>query len=154
MRKYNTNLNNMITLRVKEELIKTKSFGSQKYDADNFTMHRKFRYYSEISIYSKISTYSENFAMHRKFRYIAKFLYVAKFQHIVKISIWLQKFRYHCEIFAMIAKLPLSSYLLPGSSSLHYASSACYFFIPSLMKLPSNHTNSAYIRSISMPSLK
>ena len=48
MQKYQTNLNNMITLREKEELIETKSFESQKYDAENFSMHRKFRYDSEI----------------------------------------------------------------------------------------------------------
>ena len=94
MRKYETYLNNMIILRAKEELIKTELFGSQKYDACNFAMHRKFRYiakfryhsknfaiiakflfHSEISLYSEISTYSENFAMHRKFFYIAKFRY-------------------------------------------------------------------------------
>ena len=69
MRTYQTNLNNMITLREKEELIKTESFGSQKYDAENFAMHRKFRYDSET------------FAM------IAKFRNVVKIQHIAKISL-------------------------------------------------------------------
>ena len=84
MRKYKTILNNMITLREKEELIKTESFGSQKHDAENFAMHRKFRYiakfcyHSEISLCSEISTYSENFAMHRNFRYVAKFQPIAK----------------------------------------------------------------------------
>ena len=73
MRKYQTNLNNMITLRAKEELIKTESFGSQKHDvefllctvifASNFRYIAKIRYDSE---------YSENFAMIANFRYVAK----------------------------------------------------------------------------------
>ena len=109
MRKYRTNLNNMITLREKEELIKTESFGSQKYDVDNFAMHGKFRYHSEIS------TYSENFAMHRKFRYIAKFLYHSEislcseistynenFAMIAKISLSLRNFRYDYEIASLL----------------------------------------------------
>ena len=56
MRKYKTNLNNMITLREKEELIKTESFGSQKHDAEFslctiiFAMIAKIRYDSEISL--------------------------------------------------------------------------------------------------------
>ena len=62
MRKYQTILNNMITLRAKDELIKTELFGSIKHDADNF-------------------------AMHSNFRYIANFRYVAKIQHIEKISL-------------------------------------------------------------------
>ena len=81
----------MITLRAKEELIKTESFGSQKYDADNFVMHRKFRYIEKFRYDSEISLSKEeliktesfgsqkydadNFAMHRKFLYIAKFRY-------------------------------------------------------------------------------
>ena len=111
MRKYKTNLNNMITLRAKEELIKTESFGSKKYDADNFAMHRKFcyiakfRYHNEISLYREISTYSENFAMHKKFRYHREISLCSEISTFSKN-------------FAMIAKLPLSSCLLPGSSSL------------------------------------
>ena len=56
MRKYQTNLNNMITLREKEELIKTESFGSQKHDAEFslctgiFAMIEKIRYDSEFSL--------------------------------------------------------------------------------------------------------
>ena len=96
----------MITLRAKEELIKTESFGSQKYDADNFAMHRKFRYiakffyHSEISLCSENSAYSKNFAM------------------IAKISLSLRIFCYHCENFAMPAKLPFFHCLLPASFSL------------------------------------
>ena len=54
MRKYKTDLNNMITLRAKEELIKMESFGSQKQDAEFslctviFAMITKIRYDSEI----------------------------------------------------------------------------------------------------------
>ena len=62
MKKYQTILNNMITLREQEESIKTESFESQKHVV-------------------------ENFAMHMNFRYIAKFLYVEKFQHIAKFSL-------------------------------------------------------------------
>ena len=69
MQKHQTNLNNMITLRVKDESIKMESFGSQKYDADNFAMHKKFCYIAKFCCDSEISTYSENFAMHRKFLY-------------------------------------------------------------------------------------
>ena len=60
MRKYQTNLNNIITLRAKEELIKTESFGSQKHDAEFllciviFAMIEKFRYHSENSAIAKI----------------------------------------------------------------------------------------------------
>ena len=56
MRKYQTNLNNMTTLREKEELIKTESFESQKQDAEFslciviFAMIVKIRYDSEISL--------------------------------------------------------------------------------------------------------
>ena len=56
MRKYQTNLNNMITLRVKEELNKTELFGSQKQDAEFslwgviFAMIAKIYYDSEISL--------------------------------------------------------------------------------------------------------
>ena len=63
MRKYQTILNNMITLRAKEELIKTESFGSQKYDADNFAMHKKFRYIAKFQPIAKISLCIENFAI-------------------------------------------------------------------------------------------
>ena len=56
MRKYQTNLNNMITVRAKEELNKTESFGSQKQDAEFslctviFAMIAKIRYDSENSL--------------------------------------------------------------------------------------------------------
>ena len=69
MQKYQTNLNNMITLRAKEELNKTESFGSQKQDAEFslctviFAMIAKFRYHSEISLCTVI------FAMIAKIRY-------------------------------------------------------------------------------------
>ena len=52
MPKYRTDLNNMITLREKEELIKNESFGSQKQDAEFslctiiFGMIAKFRYHN------------------------------------------------------------------------------------------------------------
>ena len=67
MRKYQNNLNNMITLREKEELFKTESFGSQKHDAENFAMHSNFRYIAKFSLYSKNSAYSENFVIIAKF---------------------------------------------------------------------------------------
>ena len=51
---------------------------------------------------------------------------------IAKISLSLRNFRYHCENFAMSAKFSFSSYLLPGSSSLHYASSSLLFLHPKL----------------------
>ena len=75
MQKYQNNLNNMITLRVKEELNKTESFGSQKRGAGfslctvNFAMIAKFRYHSENSVTAKI----EIFAMHSNFRYDSEF---------------------------------------------------------------------------------
>ena len=56
MRKYQTNLNNMITLREKEELNKTESFVLQKQGAEislctmNFAMIANFRYDSKISL--------------------------------------------------------------------------------------------------------
>ena len=56
MRKYQTNLNNMITMRAKEELNKTESFRSQKHDVEFslcteiFSMIAKIRYDSEISL--------------------------------------------------------------------------------------------------------
>ena len=77
MRKYQTDLNNMITLREKEELIKTKSFGSQKQDVEFslctviFAMIAKFHYHSENSAIAKI----ENFAMIVIFAMIAKICY-------------------------------------------------------------------------------
>ena len=55
MRKYQTILNNMITLREKEELIKMESFGSLKHDAENFAMHINFRYVAKIQHIAKIS---------------------------------------------------------------------------------------------------
>ena len=66
----------MVTLRAKEELNKTKSFGSQKQRAGfllctvNFSMIAKFRYHSENSVIAKI----EIFAMHSNFRYDGEFL--------------------------------------------------------------------------------
>ena len=77
MRKYQTNLNNMITLRVKEELIKTESFGSQKQGAEFslctviFAMIAKILYDSENLAIAKI----ENFAMMKIFAMIANFRY-------------------------------------------------------------------------------
>ena len=139
MRKYQTNLNNMITLRAKDELNKTESFGSQKQDVEIslctviFAMIAKFRYHSENSAIAKI----ENFAMVVIFAIIAK--------------IWLQrKFRYHCEILAIIAKISLCHseitnllccLLHPPACISHLR--ACYFFIPGLMKSMRIHTNSA-----------
>ena len=77
MRKYQTNLNNMITLRAKEELIKMESFGSQKQEAKFsiciliFAMIAKFRYHSQNSAIAKI----ENFAMIIIFAMIKKIRY-------------------------------------------------------------------------------
>ena len=51
---------------------------------------------------------------------------------IAKILLSLRNFCYHCENFAMSAKLPFSSCLLPSSSSLHYASSSLQFLHPRL----------------------
>ena len=70
MRKYQTDLNNMISLREKEELIKKESFGSQKQDA-------------EFSAIAKI----ENFAMIVIFAMIAKFRYHSENSAIAKISL-------------------------------------------------------------------
>ena len=73
MRKYQINLNNMITLRAKEELIKTESFGSQKHDAEFslctviFAMIAKIRYHSENLAIAKFRYHRENFAMIAKF---------------------------------------------------------------------------------------
>ena len=56
MRKYQTNLNKMITLREKEELNKMESFGSQKQGARfslcivNFAMIAKIENDSKISL--------------------------------------------------------------------------------------------------------
>ena len=81
MRKYQIVLNNRITLRAKEDLNKTESFGSQKQGAGfslctvNFAMiakihyDRKFRYHSENSVIVK----TEIFAMHSNFRYDREF---------------------------------------------------------------------------------
>ena len=72
---YQTNLNNMVTLREKEELNKTESFGSQKQGAGfslctvNFAMIAKFRYHSENSVIAKI----EIFSMHSNFYYDSEF---------------------------------------------------------------------------------
>ena len=125
MRKYQTILNNMITLREKEELIKTESFGSQKHDAENFAMHINFCYIEKISLYREFALYSENLAMIAKFRYHSKFslcnensAYGENLAMIAKISLSLRKFRYHCENFAMPAKLSFFYCLLPASSSL------------------------------------
>ena len=70
-----------------------------KYDADNFAMHRKFRYIV------KFRYHSENFAI------IAKFRYHREISQCSEISTY-------SENFAMIAKFPFSSCLLPCSSSL------------------------------------
>ena len=63
--------------------------------------------------------------MHRKFRYIAKFRYHSEISLCSEISTY-------SENFAMIAKLPLSSCLLLGSFSLHYAFSSLLFLHPRL----------------------
>ena len=89
MRKYQTDLNNRITLREKEELIKTESFGSQIQDAEFslctviFAMIAKFCYHSENSAIAKI----ENFAMIEIFAMIAKFRYHSEISGIAKISL-------------------------------------------------------------------
>ena len=151
MRKYQTILNNMITLREKEELIKTESFGSLKHDAENFAMHSNFRYtakislYSEISLYRKNSLYSENFSMIAKFPYHSEFSLCSEnsanrenFAMIVSISLLLRNFCYHCEIFAMPAKLSFFYCLLHASSSLHYVSSIMLFLHPRLVEIYEN----------------
>ena len=77
MQKYETDLNNRITLRAKEELIKTESFGSQKQDLEFslciviFAMIAKFLYHRENSAIEKI----ENFAMIEIFAMVVKILY-------------------------------------------------------------------------------
>ena len=63
---------------------------------------------------------------------VAKFQHSENFAMITKISLSFRNFRYHCKIFTMIVKLPFSSCLLPGSSSLHYASSSLLFLHPRL----------------------
>ena len=63
---------------------------------------------------------------------------IEKFQHIAKISISSRNFCYHCENFSMPAKLPFSCCLLPGSSSLHYASSSLLFLHPKLDEIDEN----------------
>ena len=89
MRKYQTDLNNRITLRAKEELIKTESFGSQIQDAEFslctviFAMIAKFRYHSENSAIAKI----ENFTMIEIFAMIAKIRYDSEISGIAKISL-------------------------------------------------------------------
>ena len=66
----------MVTLRAKEELNKTESFGSQKQGPGfslctvNFAMIAKIRYHRENSVIAKI----EIFAMHSNFRYDSEFL--------------------------------------------------------------------------------
>ena len=70
----------MVTLKAKEELNKTKSFGSQKQGAGfplcivNFAMIAKFRYHRENLVIAKI----EIFAMHGNFRYDSENLAIAK----------------------------------------------------------------------------
>ena len=88
MRKYQIILNNRITLRAKEELNKTESFGSQKQGA-------------EFLLCTVI------FAMIAKIRYDSENLAIAKFENFAMIEIFamLANFRYHYEIFAIIAKI-------------------------------------------------
>ena len=87
MRKYQTNLNNMITLRAKEKLIKTESFESRKHDTEFslctviFTMIAKIRYHRENSLYSK------NFSMVANFRYHSEFSLCSENSSIAKISV-------------------------------------------------------------------
>ena len=70
---------------------------------------------------------------------IAKFLYHSKNWVIAKISLGFRKFRYHCEIFAILAKISLchsensSLLFLPSpSSSLHFITSSSIFLPPKL----------------------
>ena len=77
--------------------------------------------------------------MHKNFRYIAKILLCS--ENFAMIA----KFRYHCEIFAIIArnfampaKLPFFHCLLPASFSLHYASSSFLFLHPRLDEIDEN----------------
>ena len=101
-------------------------------------MIAKIRYHSEISAIVKI----ENFAMIEIFAMIAKIRYDSKISGIANISLGLRKFRYHCEIFAMPAKLPIfyCCFLHPPTCIMHLP--ACYFFILGLMKSMRIHTNS------------
>ena len=76
---------------------------------------------------------SKNFAM------IAKFLYHSEnFSMIAKMSLSLQNFRYHCEIFSMPWRNCHSSMLLPASSRLHFSSSSLLFLHPRLDEIDEN----------------
>ena len=89
MRKYKIVLNNRITLREKEELNKTESFGSQKHGTEFslctviFAMIAKFRYHSENLAIAKF----ENFAMIEIFAMISNFRYHSENLAISKISL-------------------------------------------------------------------
>ena len=106
-------------------------------------MIAKFRYRSENSAIVKI----ENFAMIEIFAMIAKCRYHSEISGFQAQ----RKFRYDCEIFAIIAKSSLSLLkfcyaceianlllLLLASSSLHYASSSLLFFHPRLDEIDEN----------------
>ena len=80
--KYQNNQNNMITLRAKEELHKTGSFGSQKQGRRfllctvTFAIIEKIRYDNEISLSYRKNTgiaKIQIFAMHSNFRYDSGF---------------------------------------------------------------------------------
>ena len=68
-KKYQTNLNNMITLREKEELNKTELFGSQKHGARFSLCTVNFAIIAKNSGIAKIQI----FAMHSSFRYDSEF---------------------------------------------------------------------------------
>ena len=128
MRKYQIDLNNRITLRAKEELIKTESFGSQKQEAEFslciviFAIIAKFRYHSENSAIAKI----ENFTMIEIFAMIAKILYDSE------ISLSLRKFRYAIEKLLIFYCCFLYSLAYISSSS------SLLFLHPSLDEIDEN----------------
>ena len=73
---------------------------------------------------------------------ITKFRYHRENLAIAKFSLWLRKFRYDLEIFAIIAKISLLhseiSKPLPTSSSLHFSSSSLIFLHPRLDEIAEN----------------
>ena len=106
----------------------------------NFAIIAKFGYDSENCRHRE----NLNFAMHSNFRYNSESLAIAKF------SLGLRNFRYHCEIFAILAKFSLchskshcSSCIASCINHLHFFISSLTFLHPSLMKSLRIHTNSA-----------
>ena len=106
----------------------------------NFAIIAKFCYDSENCRHSK----NLNFAMHSNFRYDSENLAIAKF------SLGLRNFRYHCEIFAILAKISLCHSeipdppaLLPAPINLHFFTSSLTLLHPGFMKSPRIHTNLA-----------